>query len=276
MLLWIILTLMTAAAAVWLSAPLLRRRDARGAEASELEVYRDQLAEVEREQADGGIDAEQAEAAGLEIKRRLLGAARGQVSGAAALSLGERHFAVTTVVGSVVLGSVILYSNSGRPDLPSVAREATTLVLGDRLQGATFKSKSGAAASRPAAPAGAGGTASGAAPTSPAVAGPIGGAGSNGTAGNIGNAGAAAASLGSVDDMIQRLVDRLKKDPGQRRNLAHARLVAVLDRALRRGSRGLQEGDRTAARQRRPADLLRRGAGARRRRRGQARRQRGL
>ena len=213
MLLWIILTLMTAAAAVWLSAPLLRRRDARGAEASELEVYRDQLAEVEREQADGGIDAEQAEAAGLEIKRRLLGAARGQVSGAAALSLGERHFAVTSVVGSVVLGSVILYSNSGRPDLPSVAREATTLVLGDRLQGATFKSKSGAAASRLAAPAGAGGTASGAAPTSPAVAGPIGGAGSNDTAGNIGNAGAAAASLGSVDDMIQRLVDRLKKDP---------------------------------------------------------------
>ena len=57
MLLWIILTAMTAGTAVWLSLPLLRQRDERSlAAAHELEVYRDQLAEVERELAEGAIE----------------------------------------------------------------------------------------------------------------------------------------------------------------------------------------------------------------------------
>ena len=196
MLLWIILTLMTSATAVWLCAPLLRRLDANRAVASELEVYRDQLTEVEREKIDGAIDADQAEAATHEIKRRLLGAMRGQSGDAPPLSLGERHFAVVTVVGIVVLGSSILYSNGGRPDLPSVAREPTALVLGDRLQGPTFKSRSGVTAQQPAAP-----TAIGAAP---ATAAPETTTAAQGTG---------TAGLGSVDDMIQRLVERQKKEP---------------------------------------------------------------
>lgn len=199
MLLWIILTLMTSAAAVWLSAPLLRRLDDSRATASELEVYRDQLAEVEREKADGAIDADQADAAGLEIKRRLLGAVRGQGGDGKAMSLGERHLAVVSVVGLVVLGSAILYSNNGRPDLPSVAHEPTALVLGDRLQGSTFKSRSGKVAAVPTnstAPVGA-------VTQSPAAA-----------TGEAPQGAATAGGLGSVDDMIQRLADRLKKDPG--------------------------------------------------------------
>jgi cytochrome c-type biogenesis protein CcmH len=193
MLLWIILTLMTSTAAVWVSVPLLRRLDeGRNAASRDLEVYRDQLAEVDRETADGLIDADQAASAATEIKRRMLGAERMQSAKKNALSLGERHFAVVSVAGIVTLGSMILYANSGRPDLPSVARPATSLSLGDGNQGASF---------RPAAQAGR--TASVQSPVVPQT-----------PAGPISSAPASSApSLGSVDDMIQRLVDRLQKDP---------------------------------------------------------------
>jgi cytochrome c-type biogenesis protein CcmH len=197
MLLWIILTLMTSAAAVWVSIPLLRRLDAgRNAASRELEVYRDQLAEVDRETADGLIDTEQAAAAAAEIKRRMLSAERSQSDKQGALSLGERHFAVVSVAGIVALGSVILYANSGRPDLPSVARPATSLTLGDGNQGASFRpaAQAGrmAAVPPPVAPQ---------TPTGPSQSAPTQGQAQT------------APSLGSVDDMIQRLVERLKKDP---------------------------------------------------------------
>jgi cytochrome c-type biogenesis protein CcmH len=195
MLLWIIMTVMTAAAAVWLSAPLLRSLDnRRAAAASELEVYRDQLSEVEREKADGVIEPAQADAAVLEIKRRMLSAERNPAADISKLSLGEQHLSVATVAGIVVLGSVILYANSGRPDLPSVARAPTTLVLGDGAQAPTFRSAQGGSA-----PAVASAPAVGTAPESAATA-PAQSAGTS--------------SLGTVDDMIARLVDRLKKDPG--------------------------------------------------------------
>ena len=64
MTLWIILTVMTSAAAVLLSAPFIRRLDRPQAEtAGDIEVYRDQLKEVESEQRQGLIDDAQAEAA---------------------------------------------------------------------------------------------------------------------------------------------------------------------------------------------------------------------
>ena len=202
MVLWIILTLMTSVAAVWLATPLLRRIDERRAMgANELEVYRDQLSEVARERADGVIDAELAAAADVEIKRRMLSVQRVQTAASSMLSLGERHFAVVSVIGIVVLGSTILYSNSGRPDLPSVARPATSLVLGDRTQGSSFRTNDG----RPAQP---GPQAAVTAPgtiSAPAAA--------------TAPSSDAAPSLGSVDDMIQRLQDRLKKDPGNAETL---------------------------------------------------------
>ena len=189
MLLWIVLTLMTSLAAVWLAAPLLAKLDERKtAAANSLEVYRDQLAEVARERADGLIDTAQAEAADVEIKRRLLSAERELAPATAPLSLGERHFALVSVIGIVVLGSAILYSNTGRPDLPSVAHGSTALVLDEAAQGYSFK---------PAGRAGTAGTSVQAAAKPAAQAG-----------------GDAKAGIASVDDMIQRLAERLKKDPG--------------------------------------------------------------
>ena len=196
MLLWIILTIMTAAAAVWVSAPLLRRLDDRqSAAARDLEVYRDQLAEIDREQTEGSIDADQAAAAGLEIKRRMLATDQTRTGTTRQMSLGERHFAVVGVAGIVALGAVILYSNSGRPDLPSVAHAPTTLVLGDAGQGASFR------------PIQAGAAPAGRMPDSQYAA-------SQSMPAQTAPQGGAAQGLGSVDDMIQRLVDRLAKEPG--------------------------------------------------------------
>ncbi len=128
-LLWILLTAMCSAAAVLVAAPFLRRLDGRDtALARDVEIYRDQLREVEREAADGLIDAEQAESASQEIKRRLLAADRSSEAAPAPESFGQRNFAIIAVAGIVVLGSTILYAINGRPDLPSVTHASRVAV----------------------------------------------------------------------------------------------------------------------------------------------------
>jgi cytochrome c-type biogenesis protein CcmH len=121
MTLWLVLTIMTSAAAVLVSAPFIRRFDRRQAEsAGDIEVYRDQLKEVENELRQGLIDDTQAETARVEIKRRALAADRMERPALPELSQGERNFAVICVAGIVVLGSVGLYAATGNPDLPSM------------------------------------------------------------------------------------------------------------------------------------------------------------
>jgi cytochrome c-type biogenesis protein CcmH len=74
MTLWLILSLMTAAAIFAVLWPLSRRGSV-VAQGHDIAVYRDQLAEVERDRKLGLIAATDAEAAKLEISRRLLAAA---------------------------------------------------------------------------------------------------------------------------------------------------------------------------------------------------------
>jgi cytochrome c-type biogenesis protein CcmH len=120
MMLWLILTIMTAAAAIWASVPLIRRFDGSHAESvSDIEIYRDQLQEVEHERRQGLIDDTQAEMARVEIKRRILAADSSQRAVTSKLSGGERNFAVIGVAGIVVLGSVGLYALTGSPELAS-------------------------------------------------------------------------------------------------------------------------------------------------------------
>ena len=121
MTLWLVLTIMTSAAAVLVSAPFIRRFDRCHAEsAGDIEVYRDQLKEVESELRQGLIDDAQAEMARVEIKRRALAADRMEQTALPKLSRDERNFAVICVTGIVVLGSVGLYAATGNPDLPSM------------------------------------------------------------------------------------------------------------------------------------------------------------
>ncbi|MFB9268745.1 c-type cytochrome biogenesis protein CcmI [Bradyrhizobium erythrophlei] len=74
MTLWFVFALMTVAAIFAVLWPLSRGR-AVGRGGSEAVVYRDQLAEIDRDLAAGSIGAAEAEAARIEISRRLLSAA---------------------------------------------------------------------------------------------------------------------------------------------------------------------------------------------------------
>ena len=121
MTLWLVLTFMTSVAAVLVAVPLIRRFDRpHAASAGDIEVYRDQLKDVESELRQGLIDDAQAEMARVEIKRRVLAADKSQQPAMPNLSTDERNFAAIGVTGIVILGSVGLYAVTGNPDLPSV------------------------------------------------------------------------------------------------------------------------------------------------------------
>ena len=77
MLFWIVAAAMTAAVTALVLTPLLRSRQTGGQGAGsraayDMEVYRDQLAELERDLARGVIDDRQAQGARTEISRRML------------------------------------------------------------------------------------------------------------------------------------------------------------------------------------------------------------
>src|SRR5262249_21817739 len=74
MMLWLVLALMTAAAVFAVLWPLAPGRRALAA-GSDVAVYRDELAEIERDRAAERIAGSEAEAARLEVSRRLIAAA---------------------------------------------------------------------------------------------------------------------------------------------------------------------------------------------------------
>lgn len=122
MTIWIILTVMSSAAAVLVAIPLIRRYEAAsGQSAADTGIYRDQLKEIDRDHAQGLIGAGEAELARLEIQRRLLAAAK-SVDTARPVSPLWRNVALVATAGFVVLGAVNLYALNGRPDLPAVQR----------------------------------------------------------------------------------------------------------------------------------------------------------
>ena len=123
MTLWLILTLLIAGAALIVLAPFFFGRGANETPTS-LDVYKDQLAEVERDKAQGLINEAEAASARLEIERRILAAGRSDAAPAQTISANWQYRMVTGIASIVVLGSVGLYAALGRPDLPSVQSQA--------------------------------------------------------------------------------------------------------------------------------------------------------
>lgn len=127
MLFWTLAALLAAAIAAILAQAALRGgRDLEPAAAYDLQVYRDQLKEVERDLARGVIRAEDAERAKTEISRRILEADRALAAGEAA-GTGPRTptIVLTVVMAALVGGGIALYARIGAPgypDLPIKAR----------------------------------------------------------------------------------------------------------------------------------------------------------
>lgn len=119
-LLWVIFAILTAAVLAGLALPLYRRGEA--ARGHELAVYRDQLAELDRDLVRGLIAEKDAEAARNEISRRLLKAEADLAHAPGQGTPGGRRVAFLAAVMAVPAGAVALYVAIGRPDLPDVPR----------------------------------------------------------------------------------------------------------------------------------------------------------
>ncbi|WP_366554671.1 c-type cytochrome biogenesis protein CcmI [Aquibaculum sediminis] len=129
---WAVAAVLTALSVGALLHPLLRRpAEASGEaapedrEAYDLHIYRDQLSEIDRDLARGVLTEREADAARLEVQRRLLAADRRREggntksAGAAPRRSTASRMAALAVVVVVPLGVLATYLSVGQPDLPS-------------------------------------------------------------------------------------------------------------------------------------------------------------
>jgi len=127
MALWFVLGLMTLAAAFAVLWPLSRAPSPRAA-GSEMAIYRDQLAEVDRDLVNGVIGAAEAEAARVEVSRRLLGASKRDEAQPVATSTALRRAVAITALAMLPISSAALYLHYGSPGLVDVAATRNTAV----------------------------------------------------------------------------------------------------------------------------------------------------
>jgi cytochrome c-type biogenesis protein CcmH len=127
MILWLIFALMTLAAiaAVWW--PLARRQKSVRS-GSDIAVYRDQLEEIGRDEAASRIGNVEAEAARIEVSRRLIAAAEtAKAASAAAAPASPGRYRWATLAAAIVLlplGAGITYLSLGSPNLVPVSMNA--------------------------------------------------------------------------------------------------------------------------------------------------------
>jgi len=127
MTLWFVFALMTAAAIFAVLWPLGQGKSARN-DASEATVYKDQLSEIDRDLAAGLIAAPEAEAARVEIGRRLLSAVDHQRAPPTAASTKMRRLAAGIALVGLPVLSVAFYLPLGSPrlgDFPLAERART-------------------------------------------------------------------------------------------------------------------------------------------------------
>jgi len=114
---WIVAGLLTAGVVLMLVRPLMRQVETPEDGGGDLAVYRDQLAELERERARGLVEPGEAASLEAEIGRRMLGAARSVASPVAVSQPARRLTLALTVL--LPLGGLLLYLAVGHPELPA-------------------------------------------------------------------------------------------------------------------------------------------------------------
>jgi cytochrome c-type biogenesis protein CcmH len=123
---WVAFALMTAVAVLAVLWPLRRGGRVQDSD-GDLAVYRDQLAEIERDRAADRIGEREAEAARIEVSRRLLGAAdkgSAEARDAAAPVAWRRRATGLAALTLLPLGALGLYLWLGSPDLPGEPLQA--------------------------------------------------------------------------------------------------------------------------------------------------------
>jgi cytochrome c-type biogenesis protein CcmH len=130
MLFWIVAGLLTFAACLAVMLPILRSPNSVAPDVEhDIEVYKDQLAEVDRDVTRGVVEASEAEQAKAEIARRIL-----RLSGSAGddVASGQVTFSAKLVLTIAILAVPVVswgvYASTGSPGVPAQPLEA-------RLQG---------------------------------------------------------------------------------------------------------------------------------------------
>jgi cytochrome c-type biogenesis protein CcmH len=122
MIIWLALTAVTFCVLVALLVPLFRHHRGSVSRANqELAIYRDQLAELQREAEAGRISPPEAKAAETEIQRKILAAADSidpAEAGAAAPRATSRAVALVLVAAGVPVGALAVYLSVGSPTEP--------------------------------------------------------------------------------------------------------------------------------------------------------------
>ncbi|MCO4318331.1 c-type cytochrome biogenesis protein CcmI [Phyllobacterium sp. 21LDTY02-6] len=123
MIFWIVAALLTVGATLMVLLPLTRRIAPPAVDSQhDVEVYRDQLVEVNADERRGLIDATSAEQARAEIGRRLIEAARMAAAEEAVVrpvKSATREWVTLVTVIAIPALSWALYTNLGSPELPA-------------------------------------------------------------------------------------------------------------------------------------------------------------
>ncbi len=125
MIFWPIAILVLILAGAALTWPLLRRAPTMPEATRGLAIYRDQLAEIERDLEAGLITETEAKSARTEIERRILKAAEQQPDQAAS-EPGVRMFLAGLILGAVPAATVALYLAVGTPNAPDLVMSAAS------------------------------------------------------------------------------------------------------------------------------------------------------
>lgn len=125
MLLWIVFAAMTAVVALAIVQPYWRRHMGGGAPSHDLAVYKEQLREIEHEQARGLLGEAEYSSARIEISRRILAAsaaADGDRPGLTASPLAP--YVMLSLLATVTVAVYLIYGSPEMRDQPLAARVA--------------------------------------------------------------------------------------------------------------------------------------------------------
>lgn len=121
---WVISAVLSLVVALLLARSLLSRSsDPAPAEALDVALYRDQLAEIDRDLARGTLPEDEAARTRTEVSRRLLAAdAAARAAGTAGKRQGPGTWSAALASGLVIAGAFALYLNLGQPGYPDLPR----------------------------------------------------------------------------------------------------------------------------------------------------------
>lgn len=133
MLFWVICAILAAVAAGLLIVPLWRAQEDEAEARTDIAIYKDQLAEVDRDLARGVLDPTEAERAKVEISRRLLAADKAQGTATGTASKPVTLTLTVVIMAAMVGGGLWLYNRLGAPGYPDLPRNAR-LAAGDEMR----------------------------------------------------------------------------------------------------------------------------------------------